>query len=243
MRLLFQTQGHNMPVKTDIVILSYRDDRNITRCLERIYATSTDYNILLVDNNLVNRGWSKGNNYGASLGSAPFIWFLNSDAYPEPECLQALIDRMDDSNCGAVASKQLDPDNPDKIRYGGGLNFYPTGQHRGGLVSLGNCDLPSRQSWLNGASMLVRRWMFNALGGYNESMFMYYGDSDYSLRVRKTGHSLWYEPKSVVLHRLGSSANASGLDHDKKTFEEYWGIVPLETGYQMPQDTKNLFSL
>lgn len=232
-----------MLVDVDIIILSYLDDKPLARCIQCINQHCKDFNLILIDNNVTNKGWSLGNNFGASQGTSEYIWFLNSDAYCQHNTLHALLDRFRDDRCGAAASQQLDPMNPNLIRYGGSLSFYPYGQHRGGLVNMGNCDIPSRQVWLNGASLLVKRDLFEALKGFNENLFMYYGDSDFSLRVRRAGYDLWYEPESKVLHRLGSSASADGIDRDKKAFEKYWGIQPTETGFVSSLEFKELLQL
>ena len=220
-----------MPL-TDIVVLSYNDNKQLTRCVRSIWDNCKDYKLILVDNNVINRGFSSGCNFGANQGSSEYIYLLNSDAYVQPGCLEALLDRFRQHGVGCVGSKQLDPLDHDRITFGGVLGGpYPYGKHLGGLVSMGNHSLASRQIWLNGASLLIKRNLWDKLKGLNEKFFMFYSDSDFCLRVKELGYSLWYEPNAVVYHKLKSSSSSNNhLISDQKVFAEIWGKTnPLYT--------------
>jgi GT2 family glycosyltransferase len=210
----------------DIIVVSYRDDRKLARCLACVRANCSDYNLILVDNNLNNRGFSRGCNYGADLGTAPLILFLNSDAYIQPGCLDALIKRAGGSQVGMVGAQQRDPDKHDVITFGGAVGSpYPYGRHAGGRVSLGNCDIAERQVWLNGACLLIKRGLWTHLKGFNPSLFMFYSDSDLSLRAKMASAELWYEPDAVCWHKLNSSrSDDKHLIADKTTFAEIWDV-------------------
>lgn len=57
-----------------------------------------------------------------------------------------------------------------------------------------------------GASVIIRKEVFEKLGGFDQSYFMYYEDVDLSLRMKRQGWKIMYEPKSVVYHiHSGSS--------------------------------------
>lgn len=51
-----------------------------------------------------------------------------------------------------------------------------------------------------GASSIIRKEVFESLGGFDENFFMYYEDVDLSLRMRRNGYRILYEPKSVLRH-------------------------------------------
>lgn len=57
-----------------------------------------------------------------------------------------------------------------------------------------------------GASVIMRTDVFNKLGGFDDSFFMYYEDIDLSLRMKLMGYHMRYEPKSVVLHHHAGSS-------------------------------------
>ena len=57
-----------------------------------------------------------------------------------------------------------------------------------------------------GASMMMEKEKFISAGGFDETFFMYYEDTDLSFRLRKNGGEIWYCPDSIVRHiHTGSS--------------------------------------
>lgn len=63
-----------------------------------------------------------------------------------------------------------------------------------------------------GASVIIRKEVFENLGGFDKSYFMYYEDVDLSLRMKRQGWKIIYEPKSVVYHiHSGSSKEWSSF--------------------------------
>jgi GT2 family glycosyltransferase len=51
-----------------------------------------------------------------------------------------------------------------------------------------------------GGSTLIKKDIFLKAGGFDESFFMYYEDVDLSLKLKRLGWKIYYEPKSVVHH-------------------------------------------
>ncbi|EKD90112.1 MAG: hypothetical protein ACD_32C00014G0005 [uncultured bacterium] len=57
-----------------------------------------------------------------------------------------------------------------------------------------------------GASVIIRKEIFEKLGGFDDKYFMYYEDVDLGLRMQRQGYKIVYEPESVVYHiHSGSS--------------------------------------
>jgi N-acetylglucosaminyl-diphospho-decaprenol L-rhamnosyltransferase len=54
--------------------------------------------------------------------------------------------------------------------------------------------------WLSGACVLVRRSLFDELGGFDEGYFMYFEDVDLGYRIGKAGYRNVYEPDATVTH-------------------------------------------
>jgi GT2 family glycosyltransferase len=189
-----------------------------------VYDHTHDYIISIIDNNVVNKGFTTAVNEGIRLGKAEYVWLLNSDATVLANCLVKLTDRIkSDAKIGIVGSCQLDPNNQDIIKHGGTTAAYPFGVHAGGMVSMGHCQIPTKQKWVNFASILLRRKMIDEIGLLDEKFFMYYSDSDYCYTARSKGWSIYYEPESRVLHKLNASSKSSThMESDKKYFESKW---------------------
>jgi GT2 family glycosyltransferase len=62
--------------------------------------------------------------------------------------------------------------------------------------------------WVSGACMLVRREIFEAIGGFDERFFLYCEDTDLCRRVWDAGHAVRFVPAAVVRHVGGHSSGA-----------------------------------
>jgi GT2 family glycosyltransferase len=219
-------------ITTDIVIVSYKDEEPLAKCIASIKEHCTDYNLIVEDNNVDNRGYTKGVNDGIKKGSAPFIWLLNSDAIVLEGAQQGLIDMFSyHEKVGIVGSQQLDYLDRDFIAHGGTTKVFPGGIHKSGRVSMGHYRIPEKQTWVNGASMMLNRKMVDSIGLLDEKFFLIYSDSDYCFTARLNGWEVWYTPASKVLHRLNVSKKPGEWHQkDMKAFMSKWGIVYLGTG-------------
>lgn len=64
----------------------------------------------------------------------------------------------------------------------------------------------------SGASVIIRKNIYEQLNGFDESFFMYYEDVDLSLRMKRMGWRILFEPKSIAYHiHSGSSGEWSSL--------------------------------
>ena len=60
--------------------------------------------------------------------------------------------------------------------------------------------------WLSGACLLVRRDVFDEIGGFDEGYFMYFEDVDFGYRLGKAGYRNRYYPGAAVTHVGGHTA-------------------------------------
>jgi N-acetylglucosaminyl-diphospho-decaprenol L-rhamnosyltransferase len=61
--------------------------------------------------------------------------------------------------------------------------------------------------WLSGACLLVRRSVFDELGGFDPGYFMYFEDVDLGYRIGKAGYRNVYEPAATITHTGAHSTN------------------------------------
>jgi N-acetylglucosaminyl-diphospho-decaprenol L-rhamnosyltransferase len=63
-------------------------------------------------------------------------------------------------------------------------------------------EAPRRREagWLSGSCVLVRRSLFDTLGGFDPRFFMYFEDVDLGYRIGQMGYRNVYEPSAVVTH-------------------------------------------
>lgn len=74
--------------------------------------------------------------------------------------------------------------------------------------------------WAHGAFLLVRREAWDAIGGFDDSMWLYAEDLDLCWRARQAGWQVRYEPSARVLHHVSAATEqAFGSDRDDRSQE------------------------
>jgi GT2 family glycosyltransferase len=146
-----------------------------------------------------NVGYPSACNRGARRAAHEFLLFINPDAKADPACVEELVRALSSQPDAVVAGAQvLLPD--------GRVNAGDNVLHVTGLSWAGRYGLPAEQgpprpaAVVSGATLLVRRRAFEALGGYTEGFFMYYDDVDLAWRARLEGWEVLFCPAARVAH-------------------------------------------
>src|SRR5437868_2539199 len=149
-----------------------------------------------------NTGFARSCNDGAGLARGEYLVFLNNDTAPRPGWLDALAAAADEApRAGVVGCKLLYPDGT--VQHAG-LVFRPDGTPRhlyaGFPADHPAVNAPRRFQAVTGACLLVRRALFEELGGFDTGFVNGYEDVDLCLRAGERGHEVLYRPEAVVVH-------------------------------------------
>lgn len=192
---------------TEIVVV---DNASSDDSVPYLAAHWPEVRVVRLDDNL---GFAAGNNRGAEGARTDALVFLNNDTEADPDWLAALTRAAGaDDRRGLVASRIVYLDRPDLIdsagdgylRCGGG---YKRGHGQPASGFEDSCEVFGAC----GAAFLIRRTLFESLGGFDPSFFMVYEDVDLSYRARLRGASVWYAADAVVRH-AGSAAMGRSSD-------------------------------
>ena len=162
-------------------------------------------------------GFSEANNRGVrAAGDCDLVALLNADAFPEPEWLERLeAAARDYPNAAAFSSLMLDGRDSTRLDGTGDVlhrNGLAGRRHHGHRIpDTPEHSVPAEVFAACAGAALYRREIFEALGGLDESFFIYFEDADLAFRMRLLGYSVRYVPDSVVRH-LGSAT--TGVDSD-----------------------------
>ena len=183
-----------------------------------------------------NGGFGFGNNVAirkafASDDPPDFVYLLNSDAFPKPDTIQIMLDYMaKNPRVGAVGSGVIGEDDVPHVT---AFRFPDVGSEFEGNIRLGFLSnllkshvvpiIPIPENacevgWVAGASMLMRKEMLDEVGMFDEDYFLYFEETDLSLRAYRAGWPTHYLPDAVVVH-LGSAS--TGYKYNKRR-AEYW---------------------
>ncbi|MBR9824337.1 MAG: glycosyltransferase family 2 protein [Alphaproteobacteria bacterium] len=233
-----------MTAQSDIsvLIVAFRSRKTILACLAALEAqTCKPRDVLLLENGSPegervqaedvpgwvtfvesdeNLGFAGGNNLLARQSSGSWIALLNPDAYPEPDWLEALqaathaypqADLFGSTQWASGTDHVLDGTG-DVYHFSGLAYRSGYGKPASALPEEGEVFAPCA------AAMLIRREVFEALGGFDESFFCYNEDVDLGYRARLQGRIAIQLRSAVVTHDgYGSSGRRS-------EFATYYGV-------------------
>lgn len=185
-----------------------------------------------------NGGFAYGNNFPirrALSGNAlaPYVLLLNPDTVVLPGAISTLVSFMEQHpEAGIVGSRLQDPDGTpqrsafrfhtfwSEIDAGLRLDIVHKLLDRW-VVAPPVVDNPCQTDWVAGASMMVRRQVFEEIGLIDEGYFMYYEEMDFSLQANKAGWLCWYVPDSRVIHLVGQSSGVTNTKKPRKRQPKY----------------------
>jgi GT2 family glycosyltransferase len=200
-----------------------------------------------------NGGFAFGNNAGIrdalrSSGHVDYVMLLNPDTVAQRGAIRALVDFLDSHPRAGIAGSRLE--NAEGGAECSAHNaFSPLGEldsgARLGILSRAlhryTGTLPMREAahecdWVSGASLMVRREVFETAGVLDEGYFLYFEEADFCLRAREAGWQIWFVPESRVVHLEGASTGIRSVlrrraaywyDSRRRYFVKHFGLPGL----------------
>lgn len=225
--------------KVAVVIPSWNSAGLLPRCLDSVAAQSEPVELVVVDNGSSdgsvellrerevkhvalprNTGFAAAVNLGVARSRAPAVLPLNADATLAPDAAALLATALaEDPSLGGVQPRILQSegqagDEATARLYSAGQGLTADGRalEWGAGEAQGAAFLRPREVFgVCGAVCLLRRELFERLGGYDESYFAFYEDVDLNVRARIAGWRFRYEPEAVAWH-LGNVSWLAGQE-------------------------------
>ena len=222
-------------MRLSVVILNYNVRYFLELCLKSVEAAIEDIEaeIIVVDNdssddsctmvkelfpnvilieNKENYGFSKGNNIGVAKAKGEYICILNPDTVVAEDTFSRILNfTKTEDHLGIVGCQLIDgsghflleskrnvpkPKVALKKLLGNSNSYYANHVETN---SIGEVDI------LVGAFMLVKKQVYDIVGGFDEEYFMYGEDIDLSYKILKAGYQNFYFGQTTVIHFKGES--------------------------------------
>jgi GT2 family glycosyltransferase len=207
----------------DLVAISYNSKEYLINLIRDIKRFTKDYSLTIVDNNSTdgtkdllaqgatdfclpiclkkNEGYAVACNRGAFLGQNEYICFLNADLKLGENWLDGMLEDMKKNEWVATGPILLDE------------HGYPFTQ---------------KPNWLSGACFLIKRDIFEEIGGFDENYFFYYEDDDICMKLQQKGYKFGRSGIGIV-HLYNRSPKlgefrVENLNKSKTYFDNKWGI-------------------
>lgn len=221
-----------MKPKVSIIILNYNGRKHTIDCLHSLEkVTYQSKEIILYDNGSAkdiseeikkkfkhvrvirrknNIGYSGGTNDAYRYAQGKYILFLNNDTRVSRDFLTKLVVRIEASPHNGIVQPKLVFLRTKKLQAGctfftqtGFLYYAGFGKN----PRTSRYNIPTKIYSANGACMLVRREVIDAVGLFDKDFFLYFEETDFCHRALLAGYKVWYEPTSVIYH-IGAVDNS-----------------------------------
>lgn len=199
----------SVPAGTPIVIVD-----NATKDIEPLRQLCAKFNATLIENG-ANKGFGYACNRGAARATTEFLFFLNPDASLVPDTIDQLVAAM-------RRYPKASAMNPRIAKADGSVQFH----HRSRLMPVSEYmphrwpDADSEVTVLMGSAFFARRSEFEAVGGFDEDIFLYHEDDDLSRRLRAQRGPIMFIRDAFVTHLAEKSSGSSNATFFFKRYHQ-----------------------
>ncbi|MDR3558848.1 MAG: glycosyltransferase family 2 protein [Candidatus Pacebacteria bacterium] len=226
--------------KVFIVVLNYNGGQDLERCLASLLSLNyPSFEAVVVDNNSddgsferakglfpraafirndQNVGFSAGNNVGIKYAlerGARYVLLLNNDTLVEKNFLSRLVEAVEKDPKIGLASPLIFGANNETVWFSGGkIDWW----RMRAVQCREKLEKDSFSSdFISGCAMLIKTEVFKKVGLLDEDYFLYYEDTDFSLRTKRAGYKLAVVSESRIFHLEKSEQN--------KKNKTYWLVL------------------
>lgn len=168
-----------------------------------------------------NLGFGKANNMAIEKTFSPFLFILNPDTTVTKNSIDTLVKTLEsEKKIGMVAPKLVGADGKNQKNawaFPGATKILLEGLKITKLIPLrykkkwllsGSWDYSDKRDvpMVSGAAMLVKRKMIDEVGAFDSKIFMYGEDTEWCVRIGRSGWRIVLEPNAEVVHLGGQSS-------------------------------------
>ncbi len=204
---------HTAGLDFEIIVVDNNSESHDLEALESLLA---DKKVVLIKSKS-NLGFGGGNHLGYQFATGDYLAFINNDAVLTENSLLKLYTYIrSEENIGVLGLHQID-EGGRRFEYSA-RQFIGLGHHLFGESSsqrfyakkygLENLDKPFEVDMVSGAFMFFETKKYEAAGGFDPNIFLFYEEMDICLRLKQKGYTTVFYPGSSFIHYQGkSSAN------------------------------------
>ncbi len=197
-----------------IVVDNHSPDESAAR-LRAAFPEAAHPNVHVVAN-AENAGFGKANNQGAALAQGDVLFFLNPDTVVHGQAIGTLYDFLTaHPDAGAIGPRVFNPDGTDQPSTSFFLTAWrmlrhhlPVGSLLRGQDRRQDAIPPTSQpvDIIKGCALALRRAAFDAVGGWDESYFMYSEEAELCFALQEAGFTNYFVREAEIIHYGGVSS-------------------------------------
>lgn len=190
--------------------------------------------VILLDDNI---GFGGANNVGmerAFNNGCDAVLLLNNDTVVDEHMVSSLVESADDETVSAPLMLYFSE--PDTVWYGGGhFDVFGIPRHDCFKGKRSDIDDSLRQvDFATGCCVLIPRSVYERIGGFDESYFLYWEDADLSLRFARGGVRIVFCPHAILWHKVSVSTGGEGspFSYYYETRNRLYAIDKFQLGWK-----------
>ncbi len=182
-----------------------------------------------------NVGFGAANNQALAIANGKYFLLINPDTIVGEDTFKKMIEFFENEpNCGIAGCKVLNPDGSLQLacrrsfpgpwtsftKVMGLSRLFPKSRlfARYNLTYLDE-NKTYEVDAVSGAFMMMRREVYEKIGGFDPQFFMYGEDLDLSYRAQKAGFKVFYVHSTEIIHYKGESTKRSSIDETKVFYD------------------------
>ena len=193
-------------------VVSIIDNASTDSSIEYLNSFSEQVEITPLEKNF---GFAEGYNIGLEDVTEKYVVLLNSDVRVTANWLDPILRLMEEDEGIAVVQPKVLSDRDNKYfehagAAGGFMDSLAYPFCRGRIFDTceedhGQYDDIREIFWASGAAMVVRKSVWDNLGGFDSSFFAHMEEIDFCWRVQRAGYKVYYQSESTVYHYGGGT--------------------------------------
>ena len=238
-----------MAVKLSVITVTYNNEDTIDSYLKTFQFLPDNSEVIIVDNNSHDRtveklrhyktitvlpqdenlGFGKSCNIGVKHSKGEYLLFLNPDTKLSKNGVSELIKFYDTHPDAGIVAPKLEEDSKTQPSVRklptiiGALKEYYLGMKGSYEAYAPFGDQPIAVESVVGAAVLMKRDLFNKIGGFSSKYFMYFEDLELCRQVLKQGFKVYYVPSVIFYHKVGASFSEKKNQWIQEASKKYHG--------------------
>ncbi|MCU7525886.1 MAG: glycosyltransferase [Ignavibacteria bacterium] len=227
--LLGSIQKSTGNISTEVIVIDNASDDGSVEILREKFPW---VKLIASEKNL---GFGRANNLGLEISQGKYILLINPDTIVQEDTFQKLISFFEKTpDAGLAGCKVLNSDGTLQLACRRGFpgpwtsftkvtglsKLFPKSRlfARYNMTYLSENETYEVDA-ISGAFMMLKREVYEKVGGFDCQFFMYGEDLDLCYRIQKAGYKVYYVHDTQIIHYKGESTKRSSLDETRVFYE------------------------
>jgi GT2 family glycosyltransferase len=188
--------------------------------------------------NKTNEGFAKANNKAARKAEGEYLLFLNNDTFVTQGFLNTMLDTFNIDKKIAIVGCLIIKQDVNKIQHAGVMftpDYIPyelglpvAGISAGITMSDERAKSVREVPSVTAACMMIKKSVFEEVGGFDERYINGWEDNDLVLKVRELGYKVWYNGNAKIYHKHFGSINVGRYSKEfenRQLYDSIWVVT------------------